>query len=36
MSVVATAVPVVSEGCSVVVGTGMVGHCGMAGLGIAG
>ena len=36
VSVVATAVPVVSEGCSVVVGTGMVGHCGIAGFGIAG
>ena len=36
VSVVATAVPVASEGCSVVVGTGMVGHCGMAGFGIAG
>ena len=33
---VATAVPVVSEGCSVVVGTDMVGHCDMAGSGIAG
>ena len=36
VAVVATAVPVVSEGCSVVVGTGMVGHCDMAGFGIAG
>ena len=35
-AVVATAVPVVSEGCSVVVGTDMVGHCDMAGSGIAG
>ena len=31
VAVVATAVPVVSEGCS-----GMVGHCDMAGSGIAG
>ena len=29
-------VAVVSEGCSVVVGTDMVGHCDMAGSGIAG
>ena len=35
-AVVATAIPVVSEGCSVVVGTDMVGHCDMAGSGIAG
>ena len=34
VAVVATAVPVVSEGCSVVVGTGMVGHCDMAGSGL--
>ena len=34
--VVGSTVPVVSEGCSVVVGTGMVGHCDMAGFGIAG
>ena len=33
VSVVATAVPVVSEGCSVVVGTDMVEHCDMAGSG---
>ena len=36
VAVVAIAVPVVSEGCSVVVGTGMVGHCDMADFGIAG
>ena len=36
VSVVATAAPVVSEGCSVVVGTGMVDGCCMAVVGIVG
>ena len=36
VSVVAIAVPVVSEGCSALVGTGMVEDCDMAGVGIAG
>ena len=36
VSVLATAVPVVSEGCSAVVGTGMVDGCCMAVVGIVG
>ena len=36
VSVVAIAVPVVSEACSVLVGIGMVEGCGMAGFGNAG
>ena len=36
VSAVATAVPVVSESCSAMVGIGMAGGCGMAAVGIAG